>query len=345
MNQISATQRNILIATATPMAAMGIAGGIASFYNFRSILKSDSFALSVVLAGEGATLVCALVILSLTLLGQHSPKAARAGLWLLPIVAAVAGVLLAPDVRTATVMAVSPLAMTVAGEGTALVARRVVAFQSGTDLEQQRRSGRLLWHSNRAANGGAVARRLSKASVWRLTRQMAETDGQLGVQLNEILRYRITGSADANLAAVLSGTAESPSKAPAAVEAPVAPALPVRAPGTALAPVLNPDAIDTQSLRKEAMDRMAWGLDAPAQLPTEEQNDSWDFIAGVLGEAEAHVAADPNLKLMTVAQVAEQHGVAQGTVRSWVNRKKLTVADRGPKGEALFSPVDVARMV
>lgn len=320
MNEISRTQRWILGATATPMAAMGIAGGVASFYNFRSILTSDSFALSVVLAGEGATLVCALVILSLTLLGQHSPKAARAGLWLLPVVAAVAGVLLAPDPRTAVVMAVAPLAMTVAGEGTALVARRVVAFQSGTDLEQQRRSGRLLWHSNRAVNGGAIGRSLSKAAVWRLTRQMAETDAQLGVQLGEILRYRITEGADASLAAVLSGGAERPSKALAAIEAPVALPLPVRVPGAALAPVLNPEV-----------------------LP--EQDDSWDFISGVLGEAEAHVAADPNLKLMTTAEVATQRGVSPGTVRSWVNRKKLVVADRGPKGEALFSPVDVARLV
>ena len=74
-------------------------------------------------------------------------------------------------------------------------------------------------------------------------------------------------------------------------------------------------------------------------------DDSWEFISGVLGEAEAHVAADPNLKLLTSAEVATLRGVNPGTVRSWVSRGKLKVADRGPRGEALFSPVDVSRMV
>jgi hypothetical protein len=346
-NPLTPMQRNILIATATPMAAIGIAGGISSFYNFRTILASDSFALSVVLAGEGATLVCALVIVCLTLLGQHSPKAVRAGLWLLPMTASVSGALLATTVRDAIVMAVAPLAMTVAGEGTALVARRVVAFQTGTDLEQQRRGGRLLWHSNRAANGGAIGKRLSKAAVWRLTRQFAETDAQLGVQLGEVLRYRITEGADTSLAVVLAGGAGTGSEAavrqserPAVPAPPVPPALPVRVPGAALAPVLNPEV-----LRQEAAGRMATRFDAPATILDPKVDDNWDFISGVLGEAEARVAADPDLKLMTVADVATMRGVNPGTVRSWVHRNKLAVADRGPKGEALFSPVDVARLV
>lgn len=360
-------QRIVLAMTATPMAAIGIAGGIASFYNFRTILKSDSFALSVVLAGEGATLVCALVILSLTLLGQHSPRAARAGLWILPIVASVAGSLLARTGRDAIVMAVAPLAMTVAGEGLALVARRVVAFQSGTDLEQQRRSGRLLWHSNRAVNGSAIGRRVSRVAVWRLTRQFAETDAQLGVQLGEVLRYRITEGADANMAAVLSGRPQRPSEATAVPARPEVPALPVREPGATL---LTAD----EALRQEAVDRMANTLDVPAEILARDysefhefkairhdaevpqakayitrdqdpMDDGMDFINGVLAEAEAHVAADPNLRLMTTAEVAAQRGVKEATVRSWVHRKKLAVADRGPGGEALFSPLDVARLV
>ena len=339
MVKLTKGQAAVLVAASLPMAAAGVAGGVASYFNFASLLASRSNAISLVLAGEGATVICALVALAVTLMGQHTPGPARAGLWLIPLAASVAGVAIAPDLNTRIVMALSPLAMTAAGEGITLVARRIVAYRTGIDIEQQRRSGLLLWHANRAANGSGLGRRISKAAVWRLTKQFAATDSQLSVQLGEIQRYRVGEGADNNLAAVLSGAAVRPSDAsaalgagserPAVAAAPQLPELPYEAAADQPAPLLNPEVLPAL---------MAGAAEVTA-------DDSWEFISGVLGEAEAHVAADPNLKLLTSAEVATLRGVNPGTVRSWVSRGKLSVADRGPRGEALFSPVDVARMV
>jgi phage shock protein PspC (stress-responsive transcriptional regulator) len=312
-------QAFVLIVTSLPMAAAGIAGGIASYFNFVAVLASKSNALSLVLAGEGVAVICALVTLALTLMGQHTPAVARAGLWLVPMAASTAGVIIAPDVNTKVVMGLSPMAMTAAGEGIALVARRIVAYRTGVDIEQQRRSGLLLWHANRSQNGGWYGRRASKLAVWRLTRQFAETDSQMSVQLSEVQRYRISEGADVNLTAALSGkAAKAPAKAvkapeplPATLETPQAPALPA-------APV-------------QAVTR-----------PSTVSDDGFDFVRGVLEEAEQHVATDTTVKLLTVAEVASLKDVSPGTVRSWVNRKKLAVHDRDEDGRSLFHPLTVA---
>lgn len=327
MVKLTNGQKAVLIMASVPMAATGVAGGVASFFNFRSILDgAASAALSIVAAGEGATLVAALVMLALTLLGQHTPAPARLALWLLPAVASVAGGVLADDVKMKVVMVAAPLAMTVSGEGVTLVARRIVAFQTGVDIEQQRRSGLLLWHANRAANGKGFARKRSELAVWRLTKQFAATDPQMSVQLGEVQRYRIGEGADANLAAVLSGTATKASKTaerPAAVPAPPA------APQLPAAPV------------QAVSEAPAASVAAPASGT---DDDGYGFIKGVLAEAEAHVVSDPSVQLLTVAEVAAMKGVATGTVRSWINRGKLPVADRDENGKSLFHPVDVAKL-
>lgn len=320
-NKMTWGQVLVLIVASLPMAAAGVAGGIASYFNFADVLASKSNALSLVLAGEGVAFICALVALAVTLMGQHTPNVVRAGLWLIPLAASVAGVIVAPDVNTRVVMALSPLAMTAAGEGIALVARRIVAYRTGVDIEQQRRSGLLLWHANRAANGGWLGQKLSTAAVWRLTRAFAETDSQMSVQLGEVQRYRIGQGADENLAAVLTGNgpgkaAERPSAALTAPEAPQLPAAPAQA--VQQAPV--------------------------AALAATSDDDGFDFIKGVLAEAEQNVATDATVKLLTVADVASLKGVKTGTVRSWSHRGKLPVHDRDEDGRTLFHPNDVAKL-
>lgn len=310
----------VLIVAALPMAAAGIAGGIASYFNFAGVLTSKSNALSLVLAGEGVAFICALVALAVTLMGQHTPNVVRAGLWLIPLTASVAGVVIAPDTNTRVVMGLSPLAMTAAGEGIALVARRIVAYRTGVDIEQQRRSGLLLWHANRAANGGWLGRKLSTAAVWRLTRAFAETDSQMSVQLGEVQRYRIGEGADANLAAVLTRTSGKPAKA---AQRPVAAPAPPAAPQLPAAPA-------------QAVSQ------APAAVAV--ADDGYDFVKGVLAEAEEVVALDESVQLLTVADVAELKNVAAGTVRSWVKRGKLPVADRDEDGRSLFHPLAVANL-
>ncbi|RDG37935.1 helix-turn-helix domain-containing protein, partial [Streptomyces corynorhini] len=48
--------------------------------------------------------------------------------------------------------------------------------------------------------------------------------------------------------------------------------------------------------------------------------------------------------LLTVADVARLRGVTPGTVRSWVNRGKLTPATRDDDGRNVFHPTAVAAL-
>lgn len=319
MIKLTKGQKTVLITASVPMAAVGIAGAVATFVNMKNVLVDDATALGMVAAGEGATLICALVCLALTLMGQHTPAVVRAGLWLIPIVASGAGIYLAKDGNHAVAMGITPLAMTAAGEGVALVARRIVAFQTGTDIEQQRRSGLLLWHANRAANGTGLAKKRSELAVWRLTKQFAATDAQMSVQLGEVQRYRIGQGADENLAAVLTGqtAVKAPALPPAAPAAPAAPELP---------------AAPSQDVQQAPV-ASGFGPDDP---------DGYGFVKGVLAEAEEQVATDTQVQLLTVADVADMKGVAPGTVRSWVNRGKLPVHERDADGRSLFHPLAVA---
>lgn len=338
MNRLTKGQVAVLVITTLPMAGAGVAGAIASYFNFAGVLASKSNALSLVLAGEGVAGICAFVSLAVTLMGQHTPNVVRAGLWLIPLTASVAGVIIAPDTNTRVVMGLSPLAMTAAGEGIALVARRIVAFRTGVDIEQQRRSGLLLWHANRAANGGAIGKRISKAAVWRLTRAFAETDTQMSVQLGEVQRYRIGEGADANLAAVLSGAKSEPKTKTARTEIPQRPPVTLSAPER---PQVS--AAPAQAALTPAEAPVSVIEEAPAT------DDGYDFIKGVLAEAEDRVVADSST-LLTGAQAAALANVSEGTIRSWASRGKsgkgkLRVADRDANGRSLFDPVDVDGML
>lgn len=308
MIKLSKGQVAVLVLAATPMAVVGVVGAVATYVNMDNVLHRGASALGLVAAGEGATLICALIALAVTLMGQHTPATVRAGMWLVPLAASGVGIALAPSGAEAVVMAFTPLAMTAAGEGVAFVARRVVAYRTGVDIEQQRRSGLLLWHANRAANGGAVGRKLSRVAVWRLTRRFAETDAQLSVQLGEIQRYRIGQGADANLTAVLTREPAAPVKAPE-----LSPVIPARH-LSYLAPVLNPEALteattaaSTTRTEYPEADRLTITPEAVAELDAVEET----------------VAGDPSVKLLTTAQVAELKGVRPTTVRSWAHRGKL----------------------
>lgn len=322
MIKLTKGQAATLVAAALPMAAVGVAGAVATYVNMNHVLHRSASALGLVAAGEGAVLIASLVALAVTLMGQHTPATVRLGMWLIPMVASGTGIMLAPTTDEAVVMAVTPLAMTAAGEGVAFVARRVVAYRTGVDIEQQRRSGLLLWHANRAANGSGLGRWLSKAAVWRLTRKFAETDGQLSVQLGEIQRYRIGQGADENLAAVLTG-GQSP-----ALETAVRPSAAL---APAPAPILNPEVLPALT-------------QASVALPDSLDDDGWGFVQGVLGEADAHAAANPQTGLVTADEIAVQLNVKPGTVRSWVSRGKLSVADQDESGRNLFRQTDVDRL-
>lgn len=66
-------------------------------------------------------------------------------------------------------------------------------------------------------------------------------------------------------------------------------------------------------------------------------------VAELLAVPAAADAAQP-AELLTVADVAKTKGVAEGTVRSWVSRNKLTPAQRDDNGRLLFHPDAVAAL-
>src|SRR5690606_33343841 len=100
--------------------------------------------LGVVAAGEGVTLVLALVMVLLTMLGQAAPWPVRAGLWAAPIAAAVVGIVVADSLTEAVVYGVTPMAMCAAAEGLGLVARRLVVYRTRVDVETQRRNAAIM---------------------------------------------------------------------------------------------------------------------------------------------------------------------------------------------------------
>nr|WP_246258837.1 hypothetical protein [Streptomyces typhae] len=190
------------------MIAVGIGGAIGTYANASAILHRKETALGVVAAGEGATLVAALVMIVVTMLGQPAPHTVRAALWLLPLAASTMGLAIAPSVTEAVVYALTPLAMTASAEGISFLARRIVVHRTGIDIEAQRKNAatmrRLAYHRARAARHPRKrVRKRSTLRVWRLMNHVGDGDAQLGSGLVQIQRDRLTEGANAALAAML----------------------------------------------------------------------------------------------------------------------------------------------
>ncbi|MER8155139.1 hypothetical protein [Streptomyces sp. NPDC094472] len=202
---LSRGQTIVLVAAAVPMVAFGGLGAVGTYSNITSVFHRSATALGVVAAGEGATLVLALVLVGLTMLGQSAPAAVRIGLWTLPAVASLTGAAVAKTVTEAVVFAVTPMAMCVSAEGMGLLARRIVVYRTGVDAEAQRRNAavmqRLAYHRARAANHPEEkARNGSELESWKLAKKVGAGDALLGANLVDIQRGRLTDGADAALA-------------------------------------------------------------------------------------------------------------------------------------------------
>lgn len=201
-------QTVILVAIALPMIAAGGVGAWGTYTNIGSVLHRSATALGVVAAGEGATLVLALVHVGLTMLGQSSPLAVRLGLWLLPAVASGTGVVVAQDGKDAVVFAVTPMAMSVSAEGMGLLARRVVIHRTGTDMEAQRRNAetmqRLAYTRALATNHpDPGARKRAELKSWKLAKRVGVGDDNLGAGLVTVQREQMTAGASSALADML----------------------------------------------------------------------------------------------------------------------------------------------
>ncbi|MDX3226083.1 hypothetical protein [Streptomyces sp. ME19-01-6] len=224
---LSRGQRIVLVAAAVPMVAFGGLGAVGTYSNITSVFHRSATALGVVAAGEGATLVLALTLVGLTMLGQSSPAAVRIGLWTLPAVASLVGAAVAKTVTEAVVFAVTPMAMCVSAEGMGLLARRIVVYLTGVDTEAQRRNAavvqRLAYHRARAANHpDEKARKGSELESWKLAKKVGAGDALLGANLVDVQRQRMTTGADAALAGMFALPVTPPAHGVTADPAPLA---------------------------------------------------------------------------------------------------------------------------
>lgn len=213
-------QTAVLTAAAVVMVAVGGFGAWGTYSNVVSEFHRQATAAGVVAAGEGLTLILALTMLGLTLLGQSAPSVVRGGLWLAPVSACFTGLAIADGVTEAAVYAVTPLAMSGAAEGLGLIARRIVVYRTGVDAEVLRRNAyavqQLAYH-RAVAEGHPDEEKRQKAlrKSWNLAKHVGVGDAQLGAGLVEVQRVRLRDGADAALTGMYGGQAEKPSASPA----------------------------------------------------------------------------------------------------------------------------------
>lgn len=214
-------QRAVLGTAAVVMVAVGTAGAIGTYSNAVAEFGRKATAAGVVAAGEGLTLILALTMLGLTLLGQSAPLWVRAGLWLAPLAACGTGLSLADNPTEAVVYSIMPLGMSGAAEGLGLIARRIVIYSTGVDAEAQRRTAhavqQLAYHQAAAErHPDEETRETALRTSWKLAKRVGVGDQVLGAALVDVQRTRITSGADAALGSMYGHPA------PAAIEEPPA---------------------------------------------------------------------------------------------------------------------------
>lgn len=205
--ELTKGQAWVLGIAAAAMVVVGGAGSWGTYTNAVDAFHRQATAAGVVAAGEGITLILALVMLGRTMLGMSTPAVVRGGMWLAPLSAAFIGITIASDAREAAVYAVTPLAMSGAAEGVGFIARSIVVYRTGVDAEVQRRNADAARQLafNRAVADGHPDERKQKAAVrryWRLARYVGVGDAELGAGLVDVQRVRVRDGADAALASM-----------------------------------------------------------------------------------------------------------------------------------------------
>jgi hypothetical protein len=218
--ELTRGQAFVLGAAAIAMVAVGAVGSVGTYSNAVSAFHRQATAAGVVAAGEGLTLILAMVMLGRTMLGMATPAIVRGGMWLAPLSASCIGLSIADNAREAAVYATTPLAMSLAAEGLGFIARSIVVYRTGVDAEVMRRNADAARQLafNRAVADGHPDERKQKAAVrryWRLARYVGVGDAELGAGLVEVQRARVREGADAALASMYGGQAVSTSSNPA----------------------------------------------------------------------------------------------------------------------------------
>ncbi|MFG3254945.1 conjugal transfer protein [Streptomyces sp. NPDC048172] len=319
------------------MLATGIAGGVGTFSNIGAAYGKGT-ALGAVSAGEGATAVLALVLLGLTMLGQSSPRIVRAGLWALPAAASAMAAMAAPDVGRTVIYAVTPMGMTVAAEGMAFLARRIVVHQDGRDAEAEARAAgvvrELAYQRAVAANHpDKKVKKKAEREAWKLARQVGMGDVELSARLLHVQRERVIVGADAALEAMF------------VAPAPEAPALPT-GPTQMAAPALPPVDADWEETEVPTANRSVPELGEPARagearpMPTPaDGNPFWEpgdstpvQAAGPAPRAVAAESARPRRATGRVPQSARRPARPKRTAAELLTEARKATAD-WPEGQ------------
>lgn len=201
-------QAIVLGAAATAMMVVGGLGAWGTYSNAVTEFHRQATAAGVVAAGEGLTLVLALIMLGRTMLGMASPAVVRGGMWLAPLSAAAIGTTIASDVREAAVYAVTPLAMSGAAEGLGFIARSVVVYRTGHDAEADRRNADVVQRLayQQALSTGHPDEDVQQAATrkaWKLAGHVGVGDPQLAVGLAEVARDKLKQGAGLALTQML----------------------------------------------------------------------------------------------------------------------------------------------
>lgn len=209
----------VLGGAAVAMVVVGSFGAWGTYSNAVAEFHRQATAAGVVAAGEGLTLILAMVMLGRTMLGMASPGIVRAGMWVTPVSASGIGISIAGDAREAAVYAVTPLAMSGAAEGLGFVARSIVVYRTGIDAETMRHNADVARQLafNRAVAAGHPDKRKQQSAVrryWRLAKHVGVGDAELGAGLVDVQRTRVQEGADAALAAMYGGQVATIEAAP-----------------------------------------------------------------------------------------------------------------------------------
>jgi hypothetical protein len=218
--ELSKGQASVLGGAAFAMLAVGGVGAAGTYTNAVAEFHRQATAAGVVAAGEGLTLVFALIMLARTMLGMPSPLIVRGGMWLAPLSASGIGVAIASNPREVVVYAATPLAMSGAAEGLGFIARSIVVYRTGRDAETDRRNADVvqqLAYQQALSTGHPDKEVQEKATrkAWKLVGRVGVGDQQLGEDLVDVSRDKLRRGAGLALGHMLALPApDAPPAAP-----------------------------------------------------------------------------------------------------------------------------------
>jgi hypothetical protein len=218
--ELTTGQTVVLGAAAVVMAAVGGFGAWGTYTNVVSEFHRAATAAGVVAAGEGLTLIVALTMLGLTMLGQAAPAVVRGGLWLAPVTACFTGLAIADNATESAVYALTPLAMSGAAEGLGLIARRIVVYRTGRDAEADRRNAttvQQLAYQQALATGhpDEEVQQDATRKAWKLIGRVGVGDPGLAEGLVDVSRDKLKQGAGRALGRMLALPDDASADAPA----------------------------------------------------------------------------------------------------------------------------------